>query len=101
MGSILGVAWKATMVLGHTLEQNGVVERRHSHIVKTGLVLLHYAKLTLTYWTHSFQTTVYLINRLPSHILNNQSPFQHLFHTTQVFTHLNSNEYSVVFFTKL
>ncbi|KAI3526642.1 hypothetical protein L1887_05902 [Cichorium endivia] len=72
----------------HTPEQNGVAERRHRHIVETGLALLHYAKLPLTYWTHAFQTAVYLINRLPTHVLHNQSPFQRLFHTPPNYTRL-------------
>ena len=49
----------------HTSEQNGITERRHRHVVETGLSLLHYAKLPLEYWSHVFQTALYLINRLP------------------------------------
>ncbi|KAL4563236.1 hypothetical protein LXL04_027276 [Taraxacum kok-saghyz] len=64
----------------HTPEQNGIAERRHRHIVETGLSLLHHAKLLLTYWSHAFQTAVYLINRLPTTILNNKSPYECLFH---------------------
>jgi histone deacetylase 1/2 len=33
----------------HTHEQNGVVERRHRHIVETGLTLLHQSSLHLKY----------------------------------------------------
>lgn len=64
----------------HTPEQNAIVERRHRHIVETGLALLHYASLPLAYWSHAFQTAVYLINRLPTAILNNKSPYECLFH---------------------
>ncbi|KAL4565106.1 hypothetical protein LXL04_029190 [Taraxacum kok-saghyz] len=63
----------------HTPEQNGIAERRHRHIVETGLSLLHYAKLPLHYWSHAFQTAVYLINRLPTTILNHKSPYEALF----------------------
>lgn len=65
----------------HTPKQNIVAERRHRHIVETSLALVYYAKLPLTYWTHTFHTRFYLINRLPTHILNNKSPFQRLIHT--------------------
>lgn len=54
----------------HTPEQNGVAEHRHCHIMETGLALLHFAHLPLSLWTHAFQTAVYLINRLPTPILN-------------------------------
>lgn len=64
----------------HTPEQNGTAERRHRHIVETGLALLHHAKLPLTFWTYAFQTAVYLINRLPTKILSNKSPYECLFH---------------------
>ncbi|GJT33879.1 retrovirus-related pol polyprotein from transposon RE1 [Tanacetum coccineum] len=63
----------------HTPEQNGVAERRHRHIVETGLALMHRAKLPLSFWSHAFQTVVYLINRLPTPILNNHTLYQHLF----------------------
>lgn len=50
----------------NTPEHNGVTERKHRHIVETGLNLLHQASLPPTYWTYSFVAAVYLINRLPS-----------------------------------
>ncbi|KAM0003914.1 putative RNA-directed DNA polymerase [Helianthus debilis subsp. tardiflorus] len=63
----------------HTPEQNGVAERRHRHVVETGLALLHYANLPQTFWSHAFQTATYLINRLPTPILSNKTPCDMLF----------------------
>jgi len=60
----------------HTPQYNGIVERRHRYIIETGLTLLHQYGLPLKFWSHAFQTTTYLINRLPTH---NCSPFQALF----------------------
>lgn len=60
-------------------EHNGMAERKHWHIVETGLTLLHQASLPPTYWTYSFATAMYLINRLPSPIIDNNSPYQKLF----------------------
>ena len=60
----------------HTPEQNGIADR---HIVETGLSLLHYAKLPLHYWSHAFQTVIYLINRLLTTILNHKIPYEALF----------------------
>jgi hypothetical protein len=63
----------------HTHQQNGYVECKHRHIVETGFTLLAHCSAPLTYWAEAFQTACYLINRLPTPILNNESPFQKLF----------------------
>jgi transposase InsO family protein len=63
----------------HTPQHNSIVERRHRHIVETGLTLLHQSDLPLKFWSHAFQTATYLINRLPTPIQNNRSPFHVLF----------------------
>ncbi|KAL4590424.1 hypothetical protein LXL04_003353 [Taraxacum kok-saghyz] len=72
----------------HTPEQNGIAERRHRHIVETGLALLHYVGLPLTFWSHAFQTAVYLINRLPTPILNAKSPFDLMYGRSPNYTKL-------------
>ena len=63
----------------HTPEHNGIAERRHQHIVQTGLTLLSQASLPLKFWSHAFLTATYLINRMPSPTLQMESPFQKLF----------------------
>ena len=35
--------------------------------------------MSLSFWPYAFQTAVYLINRMPTSTLNNQSPFEKLF----------------------
>lgn len=72
-----GIQWLTTAP--HTPEQNGIVERRHRHIVETGKALLHHAKLPPTFWSFAFQTSVYLINRLPTPVLQFLCPFEALF----------------------
>lgn len=72
----------------HTPEQNGVAERRHRHIVETVLSLLHHAQLPLTFWSHAFQTTDYLINRLPTSILHHISPYEKLYNNSPTYTKL-------------
>jgi hypothetical protein len=63
----------------HTHQQNGSVERKHRHIVEMGLTLMAHCSAPLTYWAEAFQTTCYLINRLPTPVFNNTFPFQKLF----------------------
>jgi len=63
----------------HTHHQNGVVERKHRHIVDLGLTLLHHASLPLQFWDYAFTTAVYLINKLPTTSLKFAIPFVTLF----------------------
>ncbi|TXG58975.1 hypothetical protein EZV62_016804 [Acer yangbiense] len=62
-------------------EQNGLIERKHRHLVETGLTLLAQASLPMMYWDEAFLAAVYLINRMPSSALGGQVPFQKLYHT--------------------
>jgi len=64
----------------HTPEQNGIAERKHRHIVETGLTLLAQASMPQRFWDDAFFSGIYLINRLPSSVLNFTSPFEKLFH---------------------
>jgi len=67
------------LICPHTHEQNGTVERRHRHIVETGLTLLGQCKAPLKFWSYAFETAVYLINRMPTVVLNGSTPFERLF----------------------
>jgi hypothetical protein len=63
----------------HTSQQNGIAERKHRHIVEMGLTLLAQSGLSTKFWVESFLTSTYLINRLPTKVLHNESPFSTLF----------------------
>lgn len=63
----------------HTSKQNGVVERKHRHILETGLILLDHASMPLHFWEHAFFTAVFLINRLPTSVLCGDVPFTKLY----------------------
>lgn len=52
------------------------------HIVETGLTLLHQASVPTEYWTYAFAVAVYLINRQPSSVLPQKSPYAMLFNKT-------------------
>jgi histone deacetylase 1/2 len=70
------------VICPHTHEQNGMVERRHRHIVETGLTLLGQCKAPLKYWSSAFESSVYLINRMPTPVLNHKTPFECLLKST-------------------
>jgi len=59
----------------YTAQQNGLAKRKQRHIVETGLTLLAQSKLSLKHWVDACNTTVYLINRLPTLVLKHQSPY--------------------------
>uniref|UniRef100_A0A803Q6A2 Integrase catalytic domain-containing protein n=1 Tax=Cannabis sativa TaxID=3483 RepID=A0A803Q6A2_CANSA len=63
----------------HTSAQNGRAERKHRHIVEMGLTLLAQASVPQNYWWDAFQTSVYLINRLPTSVLGNKTPYELVF----------------------
>lgn len=42
----------------YTPEHNGTSERRHRHVVETGLSLLQTASLPKSFWSYAFQTAV-------------------------------------------
>lgn len=63
----------------HTHHQSGSVESKHKHIVEMGLSLLAQAYLLIKFWDHAFITTVYLINRLPTAVLDYKVPFTVLY----------------------
>jgi hypothetical protein len=75
-----GISYQQTY--RHTHHQNGSVERKIRHIVDFGLALLSHSSLPLRFWDSSFDTTCYLINRLPSFVNKLKSPFELLFHKT-------------------
>jgi transposase InsO family protein len=74
----------------HTSQQNGVAERKHRHIVELGLTLLAQSGLSSKYWVESFLTAIFLINRLLTLVLHNESPFSKLFSKISDYTFLRS-----------
>ena len=70
----------------HTHQQNGTAERKHRHIVETGLTLLAHASVPLCYWNDAFATACFLINRLPSRTIYMKTPLEKLFNETPDYT---------------
>jgi hypothetical protein len=64
----------------YTSPQNGLAERKLRHILETRLTLLAHSQLSHKFWVDSFFTTLHIINRLPTPILDNNSPFNKLYY---------------------
>ena len=74
----------------YTPKHNGMAERCHRHVVETGLALLSQASVPQKFWTYAFRTATYLINRMPTPVLDFISPFQKLFGTKPNFEKLKN-----------
>ena len=64
----------------HKQQQQGKSERKHHTIVETGLILLVEASMDLKFWWEAFVSTTYLVNRLPTPVIDQLSPFESPYH---------------------
>lgn len=62
----------------YTPQQNGTVERKHRHLLQLARSLMIQANLPKWFWSYSLLTATYIINRLPSPILNWKTPYETL-----------------------
>ncbi|XP_039065727.1 uncharacterized protein LOC120211197 [Hibiscus syriacus] len=67
----------------HTLDQNGMVDRKHHHIVETGLTLMAQTSVPFKFWSDAFDIAVYLINRLPTKVLQGLPRLRNYFISSQ------------------
>jgi len=58
----------------HTPQQNGVAERKNRHLIETARTLLIHMNVPLYLWGDAVLTACYLINRMPSSVLNFKIP---------------------------
>ncbi|KAI5318095.1 hypothetical protein L3X38_037803 [Prunus dulcis] len=63
----------------YTPQQNGLAERKNRHLIETTLALLTTAGLSLPFWFYAVTHAAFLINRMPSRVLNMLSPYYKLF----------------------
>ncbi|KAI3516445.1 hypothetical protein L1887_15360 [Cichorium endivia] len=72
----------------HTPQQNGVVERKHRHLLETARALRFEANLPIRFWGECVLAATHLINRLPSDVIENKTPYEILYDQTPDYNHL-------------
>ena len=73
-----GISHRITCPYSH--QQAGAIERCHRQIVEVGLALLAHSNLPKIFWEDAFLTTIFIINRLPTPILQHRSPYEMVHH---------------------
>lgn len=57
-------------------QQNGIVEKKHQHILGIIKAILFQAHLPQIFWAYVVGHVVHIINRLPTIFLKHNSPYQ-------------------------
>ncbi|RVX05650.1 Retrovirus-related Pol polyprotein from transposon TNT 1-94 [Vitis vinifera] len=73
-----------------TSQQNGRAERKLRHILDTVRALLLSAKIPAPFWGEASLHAVHAINRIPSAVIHNQTPYERLFGSPPNYHHLRS-----------
>ena len=71
-------------------QQNGVVERKHRHLLDVARAFCFRGNLLLSFYGECVLTAAYLINKLPTPLLNYKSPHQILLGSVPVYSSLRS-----------
>ncbi|GJY85560.1 putative RNA-directed DNA polymerase [Tanacetum coccineum] len=72
----------------HTPQQNGVVERKHRHLLETARALKFEANLPTRFWGECVLTAAHVINRLPSEVIENKTPYEILHNSKPNYDHM-------------
>ena len=74
----------------YTPQQNGVAERENHHLLDVTRTLLLESSIPPRFWVEALSTAVYVINRLPSQVLDFDSPFYRLYDKPPTYHNLHT-----------
>src|SRR5690606_38013407 len=72
--SHLGIVHQTSCL--YTPQQNGVAERKNKHLMEVARSMMFHSNVPKRFWSDDVQIACYLINRVPTKILKNLSPFE-------------------------
>ncbi|KAL3368368.1 hypothetical protein AABB24_009309 [Solanum stoloniferum] len=72
----------------YTPQQNGVVEKRHRHILEIVRAIKFQSDLPDKFWGLCVEAVVYVLNRIPSIVLQNKSPYEVLYNKAPSLLHM-------------
>ena len=72
----------------YTPQQNGVAERKNRHLMEVARSMMFHTNVPKRFWGDAVQTACYLINRVPTKILGDLSPFEVLNKSKPFLDHL-------------
>ena len=84
-----GILHQTTCV--NTPQQNGIAERKNKHLLEVTRALMFSMNIPKYLWGEAILTATYLINRLPSRVLNYETPlneFQNCFPNNRLYSTL-------------
>jgi len=82
----LGIIHQSSCV--HTPQQNGIVEKKHRHILNVARAIRFESNMPIQYWGKCVVAAVYLLNRLPSSAINGKTPYEMLHSKPPSLSHL-------------
>ena len=72
----------------YTPQQNGVAERKNRHLMEVARSMMFHTSVPKRFWSDAVISACYLINRIPTKILEDQSPYEVLNRSKPVLDHL-------------
>lgn len=86
--SKLGILQQFTCA--HTPQQNGIVERKHQHLLNVSRSLRFQSNLPINFWGDCVLAATHIINMLPTPVLQYKSPFEIMFNKIPDYSHLRA-----------
>ncbi|XP_049392792.1 uncharacterized protein LOC125857124 [Solanum stenotomum] len=80
----LGIVHQRTCI--HTPQQNRIAERKHKHLLEVARAVRFQGHIPLKFWEHCILSIAYIINRLPTPVLHDRSPYE-VFHNIKPSLH--------------